>query len=94
MVNAATIILWNKNVGAVLWDESRQFSIIEFEQSFIKRALDISPLMMPLTELQNGNTLFSFPFRRSKRFVMKCALSFSSSSLHSFIIVPQSLAIL
>ena len=61
MVNAATIILWNKNIGAVLWDESKQFSIIEFEQSFIKRALDISPLMMPLTELQNGNTLFSFP---------------------------------
>jgi len=61
MVNTATIILWNKNIGAVLWDESKQFSIIEFEQSFIKRALDISPLMMPLTELQNGNTLFSFP---------------------------------
>ena len=60
MVNVATIVLWNKNVGAVLWDESRQYAIIEFEDSFIKSALDISPLIMPLPELQNGNKIFSF----------------------------------
>jgi len=47
MVNVATIVLWNKNVGAV-------------EDSFIKSALDISPLIMPLPELQNGNKIFSF----------------------------------
>lgn len=60
MVNVATIVLWKKNVGAVLWDESRQYAIIEFEDSFIKSALDISPLIMPLPELQNGNKIFSF----------------------------------
>ena len=60
MVNVATIVLWKKNVGAVLWDESRQYTIIEFEDSFIKSALDISPLIMPLPELQNGNKIFSF----------------------------------
>lgn len=60
MVNVATIVLWNKNVGAVLWDESRQYAIIEFEDSFIKIALDISPLIMPLRDLQNGNKIFSF----------------------------------
>ena len=60
MVNVATIVLWKKNVGAVLWDESRQYAIIEFEDSFIKSALDITPLIMPLTDLQNGNKIFSF----------------------------------
>lgn len=61
MVNVATISLWNKNVGAVLWDESRQYALLEFEQSFIKRAVDVSPVIMPLNELQRGNTIFSFP---------------------------------
>jgi len=60
MVNVATIVLWDKNVGAVLWDENRQNAIIEFEDSFIKSALDISPITMPLQELQNGNKIFSF----------------------------------
>jgi serine/threonine-protein kinase HipA len=60
MVNVATIVLWGKNVGAVLWDENRQYAIIEFEDSFIKSALDISPLIMPLRDLQNGDKIFSF----------------------------------
>lgn len=61
MVNVARVILWNKNVAAVLWDENKQYAILEFEPSFIKRGLDISPLLMPLNELQRGNTIFSFP---------------------------------
>jgi len=61
MVNVAEVILWDKNVGAVLWDDNRGYAILEFEQSFIKRVLDISPVIMPLNELQKGNTIFSFP---------------------------------
>ncbi len=61
MVNVATVLLWNKIVGAVLWDESRQYAIVEFDDSFIKRALDISPVIMPFSELQRGNKIFSFP---------------------------------
>ena len=60
MVNVATVLLWNKIVGAVLWDENRQYAILEFDDSFIKRALDISPIIMPLSELQRGNKIFSF----------------------------------
>ena len=61
MVNVATVTLWNKNVGAVLWDQKKQYAIFEFEPSFLKREVDISPITMPLNELQNGNTIFSFP---------------------------------
>ena len=61
MVIVATVILWNKTVGAVLWDSKKQFAIIEFEKSFLKRGMDISPIIMPLSELQKGNTIFSFP---------------------------------
>ena len=61
MVNVATVLLWNKIVGAVLWDESRQYAIVEFDDSFIKRALDISPVIIPLSELQRENKIFSFP---------------------------------
>lgn len=64
MVNAAEIWIWDKLVGAVLWDESEQLGSFEFNQSFLSSDLDISPVKMPLGQ---GNRVFSFPELRKSR---------------------------
>ncbi|SFO68688.1 serine/threonine-protein kinase HipA [Algoriphagus ornithinivorans] len=64
MVNAAEIWLWNKLVGAVLWDESRQLASFEFDRNFLRSGWDISPILMPLSQ---GKRLNSFPETRRSR---------------------------
>lgn len=64
MVNAAEIWLWNKLVGAVLWDESRQLANFEFDRNFLRSGWDISPILMPLSQ---GKRLYSFPETRRSR---------------------------
>lgn len=55
MVNLAKIYIWNKYVGAVLWDENRQTASFEYDSGFKSTGLELSPLMMPL-----GDGVFSF----------------------------------
>ena len=64
MVNAAEIWLWNKLVGAVLWDESRQLANFEFDRNFLRSGWDISPILMPFSQ---GKRLYSFPETRRSR---------------------------
>lgn len=55
-VTVATIRLWGRDVGAVAWDEQRGVGNFEYEPAFVKRGLQIAPLMLPL-----GPGIFSFP---------------------------------
>ncbi|MCX6180990.1 MAG: type II toxin-antitoxin system HipA family toxin [Bacteroidetes bacterium] len=57
----AKVKIWNQYVGAILWDENKEFGVFEFEPSFIKNELDIAPIIMPLSEIKRGNSLFEFP---------------------------------
>jgi serine/threonine-protein kinase HipA len=57
----ATVNIWDQFVGAVLWNEVTETGSFEFDKSFIKTGLDLSPVRMPLEELQKGNRIFSFP---------------------------------
>ncbi len=57
----ANVTLWEHFVGAVLWDETTGTGVFEFDQRFVNTGLDLSPLRMPLRELQRGNRVFSFP---------------------------------
>ncbi|MBN2262573.1 MAG: type II toxin-antitoxin system HipA family toxin [Prolixibacteraceae bacterium] len=61
MVSAANILLWGNNIGAVIWDEKRMLASVEFAPSFAKLGLNVAPLTMPLSEIAQGNRLFSFP---------------------------------
>lgn len=61
MVAIANVKIWNNNVGVILWDEMQQLGIFEFDKNFLKLGLDISPVLMPLSELKNGKLVFSFP---------------------------------
>ncbi|MDX2415072.1 MAG: type II toxin-antitoxin system HipA family toxin [Bacteroidales bacterium] len=61
MVDYAYLKLWNSLVGAIIWDEKKELGIFEFDPDFVKRGLNLAPITMPISELQAGNRIFSFP---------------------------------
>lgn len=61
MNTIAKVNIWNEMVGAVVWDEVKDYATFEFEESFLKKDIDIAPLRMPLAEAKNGKSIFSFP---------------------------------
>ncbi len=61
MVAIANVKLWNHLVGVIFWDELQELGIFEFDKNFSKLSLDISPLLFPLSEFENGKLVFSFP---------------------------------
>ena len=60
MVNLANVILWDKLVGAILWDEAREVASFEMDAAFVRQGLDIAPLTMPLQSASKG-AIFQFP---------------------------------
>jgi len=55
------IKIWNKNVGAAIWDDDNQVAIFEFSKEFLKEEIDLAPLTMPIEALQMGKRIYSFP---------------------------------
>ncbi len=47
----AKVILWDSEIGAVSWVEDRQVAVFQYDPSFIRSGIQISPLMMPLRTL-------------------------------------------
>lgn len=62
MNTIAAVTLWNKKVGVLLWDETKNIAIFEFEKSFLELNLDISPIHLPINNINQTRTVFSFPF--------------------------------
>ena len=56
----AEIKIWDKYVGAILWDVRTGVSTFEFDPGFGRNNWDIAPLTMSLTDAVNGRK-FSFP---------------------------------
>ncbi len=56
-----TIKIWDKDVGAAIWDNDRQVGIFEYSKEFIKEEIDLAPLMMPLETAIMGKRIYSFP---------------------------------
>lgn len=52
----AMVLLWGREVGAVAWEGERNIARFEYDPSFLRRGLQISPIHLPL---QSG--IFSFP---------------------------------
>jgi serine/threonine-protein kinase HipA len=61
MTSIARVNIWNTMVGAVAWNEAKGFASFEFDESFLKKGLDLSPLKMPIANTSNGKKIFSFP---------------------------------
>lgn len=56
-MTTAYVNLWNKRVGAVLWDTERGLASFEYEPTFLKEGWDIAPIMMPLEQ----DRIYNFP---------------------------------
>jgi len=68
MNTIASIKIWNQKVGAVLWDESKNLGVFEFDKIFVNSGLDLSPITLPLSEAKKGRRVFSFPFLNFETF--------------------------
>jgi len=55
-VEVATVKLWGGSVGAVAWNEKRGCADFEYDPAFVKKGLQVSPIMMPL-----ASQIYSFP---------------------------------
>src|SRR5437867_5838812 len=55
-VRAARVLLWGKQIGAVAWDDARQFATFQYTSPFLRDGNEISPIMMP-----RRTGIFSFP---------------------------------
>jgi serine/threonine-protein kinase HipA len=71
MYSVAQIKIFNKKVGAVAYDSTKGTALFEFEDSFLKTGLDLSPIKMYIknakgkifsfTELSRSNTFKGMP---------------------------------
>jgi len=68
-VDTAIVKLWGETVGAVSWLEDRAYSVFEFDPTFLKLGLDISPIHLSLEEARKGDGLFSFPSLNKETFL-------------------------
>lgn len=61
MTIVAKVNIWGTLAGAVLWDQNRGYATLEFDEAFLKKNWDLSPIRMPLEEIRSGKKIFSFP---------------------------------
>jgi len=55
-VQAAFVMLWGRELGAVAWNESRGLAEFEYATSFIRTGFDVAPLTLP-----RQSRIYSFP---------------------------------
>lgn len=58
MITTAFVHIWGQRVGAIFWDPASGIGSFEYDNSFLKKGWDLSPVKMPI---ESGRTIFSFP---------------------------------
>lgn len=61
MIKTAYVNIWNQRVGAVAWNENNGTASFEYEPNFITSGLELSPIMMPLS----NQSSYNFPEHRN-----------------------------
>lgn len=51
MTETARVILWGSDVGAVTWVPDRGVGVFQYTPEFARSGIELSPLMMPLTDI-------------------------------------------
>lgn len=59
-IDTAIVKLWGDTVGAVSWLHDREYGIFEYDKDFLKKGLDVAPLMMSLKGAMTGDGKFFF----------------------------------
>lgn len=57
----AKVIIWDMFAGAILWNSERGYASFEYTKDFLERGLDLSPVMMPVSEALSTGKIFYFP---------------------------------
>ena len=52
----ASVMLWERRIGAVSWDETRALGVFQYDPAFVSAGIEVAPLTMPVRE-----TSFEFP---------------------------------
>ena len=67
MIKSLRVLLWNEEIGRLAWDEHRKLSYFTYNPEFVKKGLNVSPLLAPLNEGVSKWThpLFTPPFTLS-----------------------------
>ena len=68
MVTHAKVILWDQQVGLVIWDDQLHRAQFQFDRSFTRSGLDVAPVMMPLAKARSGAEVFTFGSLRDETF--------------------------
>ncbi|MDR0833755.1 MAG: type II toxin-antitoxin system HipA family toxin [Candidatus Symbiothrix sp.] len=68
METVLKVVLWGKDVAAVVWDKARTCATLEFYDSFVNERLNVAPLAMPLHDIVRGDKVFTFPSLSEKTF--------------------------
>lgn len=63
MVNAE-VILWDERAGAIVWDERRNVAAFRYDEDFVEKGIELSPVIMPLS----SGKVYEFPELRSNTF--------------------------
>ena len=65
MIKSLKIILWNEEIGRLAWDERRRLTYFTYNPDFIKKGLNISPLVAPI---DSAKGLLPIKFRNNHNF--------------------------
>ena len=68
MVTHATVRLWGKPVGLVVWDARLRSAQFQYDRDFANGNLNVAPVMMPLSRARNGDEVFTFGNLRDETF--------------------------
>ena len=48
MIKTLRVMLWESEVGRLVWDERRNLSYFTFNPEFLKKGIDVSPIAAPI----------------------------------------------
>jgi serine/threonine-protein kinase HipA len=68
MENIVKIKLWDEDIAVLLWNNDKEYGVIEFLDSFIQKKIDLSPIQIPMENLLRGDKIYSFPELKRKTF--------------------------
>ena len=55
MIKSLRVILWDEEIGRLMWDERRRMAYFMYNPEFVKQGLNIAPLVAPI---DRGMTTF------------------------------------
>jgi serine/threonine-protein kinase HipA len=63
MINNAFVNIWNMRVGAIAWNPNTGLGTFQYDPSFLKSGINLSPILMPI---ENGDRLYEFPDNKNR----------------------------